>query len=325
MLGGSWLTDLVLDVAPRLPFRDGPTLRAQHPGLSDDDLAQMLISGAAKSSATIGAAGGALAAVEFAAPPTLLTAPAQLAAETLLVATVEIKLLAELHEVYGVPAAGPLRGRAMAYVVAWSERRGIDPLSSSLLVVLPGRLGQARPAEPADPPGRAQPHDAGPADERRGRRQHGQPPRDPTAGGAGPRRPPQPRPAPSAARPSAADPGRPGVVDGRSELGRPPAGHEPVRRGVRRVAHRRPHAGRDPAADQVVGRRVRRRARAPRGPGPGRAPPPGRGTAPGCGPARPAGRRRPPGRAPRSGPGPPRAAPRARAWRADPAAGPRAA
>jgi hypothetical protein len=133
VLGGSWLADLVLDVAPRLPFRDGPTLRAQHPGLSDDDLAQVIISGAAKSSAAIGAGGGALAAVEFAAPPLLLTAPVQLAAETLIVATVEIKLIAELHEVYGVPATGPLRGRALAYVVAWSERRGIDPLSPSLL------------------------------------------------------------------------------------------------------------------------------------------------------------------------------------------------
>jgi hypothetical protein len=133
LLTGGWLVDLLLDVAPRLPFRDGPTLRAQHPGLSDDDLAQVLISGAAKTSAAIGAAGGALAAVEFAAPPTLLTAPVQLAAETLLVAAAEVKLIAELHEVYGVPATGPLRGRAIAYVVAWSERRGIDPLSPSLL------------------------------------------------------------------------------------------------------------------------------------------------------------------------------------------------
>jgi hypothetical protein len=133
VLGGSWIADLLLDVAPRIPFRDGPTLRAQHPGLSDDDLAQVIISGAAKTSATVGAAGGALAAVEFTAPPTLLTAPVQLAAETLLVATVEIKLIAELHEVYGVPAIGPLRGRAVAYVLAWSERRGIDPLSPSLL------------------------------------------------------------------------------------------------------------------------------------------------------------------------------------------------
>ncbi len=133
VLGGTWLVELLLDVAPRLPFRDGPTLRAQHPGLSDDDLAQTLINGAAKTSSAIGAAGGALAAVEFAAPPTLLTAPVQVVAETLVVAAAEIKLIAELHEVYGVPATGPLRGRAIAYVVAWSERRGVDPLSPSLL------------------------------------------------------------------------------------------------------------------------------------------------------------------------------------------------
>jgi hypothetical protein len=133
VIGGSWLVDLLLDTAPRIPFRDGPTLRAQHPGLSDDDLAQTLISGAAKTTAAVGAAGGALAAVEFAAPPTLLTAPVQLAAETLLVAAAEVKLIAELHEVYGVPATGPLRGRAIAYVVAWSERRGVDPLSPTLL------------------------------------------------------------------------------------------------------------------------------------------------------------------------------------------------
>jgi hypothetical protein len=133
VLGGGWLVDLLLDVAPRLPFRDGPTLRAQHPGLSDDDLAQVIISGAAKTTAAVGAAGGALAAVEFVAPPTLLTAPAQLAAETLLVAAAEVKLIAELHEVYGVPVTGPLRGRAVAYVVAWSERRGVDPLSPSLV------------------------------------------------------------------------------------------------------------------------------------------------------------------------------------------------
>ena len=132
VLGGRWLTDLLIDIAPRLPVRDLATLRTQHPGLPDEDLAEAVISGAAKSTAAIGAAGGALAAVEFAAPPTLLTAPFQIAAETLLVAALEIKLLAELHEVYGVPATGPLRGRAMAYVVAWSERRGIDPLSSSM-------------------------------------------------------------------------------------------------------------------------------------------------------------------------------------------------
>lgn len=133
VLGGGWLVDLLLDVAPRIPVRSAATLRTQHPGLSDDDLAQVLISGAAKTTAAVGAAGGALAAVEFAAPPALLTVPAQIAAETLLVAAAEVKLLAELHEVYGVPVAGSARTRAQAYLVAWSERRGIDPISPATL------------------------------------------------------------------------------------------------------------------------------------------------------------------------------------------------
>lgn len=128
VLTGGWLADLLADVAPRIPIRDAGTLRAQHPGLDEDALARVLVTGAARASGTVGAAGGALAAVEFAAPPTLLSAPAQLAAETLLVAAIEIKLIAELHEIYGVPVQGTGRERAVAYLTAWTERRGIDPL-----------------------------------------------------------------------------------------------------------------------------------------------------------------------------------------------------
>lgn len=131
MLGGRWLTDLLIDAAPRLPLRDLSTLRAQHAGLPDEDLAEALISGAAKATGAVGAAGGALAAVEFAAPPTLLTAPFQIGAETLLIAAIEIKLIAELHEVYGAGVAGPPRQRAAAYLVAWTNRHGIDPLDAS--------------------------------------------------------------------------------------------------------------------------------------------------------------------------------------------------
>jgi hypothetical protein len=109
--------------------RDLTTLRDHHPGLDADDLAQALISGAAKSTGAVGAAGGALAAVQFTAPPTLLTIPVQIAAETLLVAAIEVKLIAELHEVYAAAVPGPTRGRMMAYLAAWTERRGIDPLS----------------------------------------------------------------------------------------------------------------------------------------------------------------------------------------------------
>ncbi len=133
VLGGRWLTDLLVGVAPRIPLRDLATLQAQHPGLAPDDLAQTLISGAAKATAAVGAAGGALAAVEFVAPPTLLSVPAQIAAETLLVAAIEVKLIAELHEVYGAGAAGSGPQRATAYLASWTNRRGLDPLDAEAL------------------------------------------------------------------------------------------------------------------------------------------------------------------------------------------------
>jgi hypothetical protein len=129
VLGGGWLVDLMLDTAPRIPVRSLETLQAQHPGLPADDLAQALVSGAAKATGAVGAAGGALAAVEYAAAPTLLTTPVQIAAETLLVAAIEVKLISELHEVYGVGVPGSTRQRMQAYLMSWTERRGIDPLS----------------------------------------------------------------------------------------------------------------------------------------------------------------------------------------------------
>ena len=128
VLGGRWLTDLVIDTAPRIPLRDRATLRAQHPGVSDEELAVALVAAAAKATGAVGAAGGALAAVEYTAMPTLLAAPVQIAAETLLVAVIEVKLIAELHEVYGAGVGGTPRQRAMAYLVAWTNRRGLDPL-----------------------------------------------------------------------------------------------------------------------------------------------------------------------------------------------------
>jgi hypothetical protein len=133
VVGGRWLTELLIDVVPRIPIRDLDALRAQHPGLSVDDLAETLISGAAKATGAVGVAGGALATIEFAAPPTLLTVPAQLAAEGLLIAAIEVKLIAELHEVYGAAVSGTPRQRALAYLVAWSNRRGINPLEPGAL------------------------------------------------------------------------------------------------------------------------------------------------------------------------------------------------
>lgn len=126
---GRWLGDVVIEVAPQLPIRDLPALREQYDGIDGDPLADALVTAAARATAAVGAAGGAVAAVEFAAPPALLTAPVLVAAETLAVVAIEVKLLAELHEVYGARPPGGSAQRAAAYVTAWVNQRGIDPRS----------------------------------------------------------------------------------------------------------------------------------------------------------------------------------------------------
>src|SRR5439155_382402 len=82
---------------------------------------------AARTTASLGAAAGLLASVEMAAPPTLLSAPVQIAAETLAVVAVEVKLIAELHEVYRRGVVGSPAVRGSAYLGSWVRRRGLGP------------------------------------------------------------------------------------------------------------------------------------------------------------------------------------------------------
>lgn len=137
---GRWLSEVVLDVAPQLPIRDRGALREQHDGVDGDALAEALVTAAARATAAIGAAGGAVAALEFAAPPALLTAPVLVAAETLAVVAIEVKLLAELHEVFDRRPAGGTAQRATAYVLAWASQHGIDPRQAPGLT---GAVGSA--------------------------------------------------------------------------------------------------------------------------------------------------------------------------------------
>ncbi|MEV4760197.1 hypothetical protein AB0J86_34560 [Micromonospora sp. NPDC049559] len=124
-----WLTDVVGDIAPRIPIRDQETLRRHLGGLEGDALAERLVRNAARATAGVGAAGGGLAAVEWTVTPTLLSAPILLAAETVAVVTIELKLIGELHEAYGVPLPGTGTQRAVALIHAWATRRGINPLT----------------------------------------------------------------------------------------------------------------------------------------------------------------------------------------------------
>jgi uncharacterized protein (DUF697 family) len=123
-----WMGDVVADVAPHVPIRDLETLRRHYPGLNDDDLADRLIKISALATAGVGATGGGVASIQWVAPPTLLSAPVLLAAETVAVVAIEIKLIGELHEIYGQPVRGSLGQRAVALIQAWSEQRGVNPL-----------------------------------------------------------------------------------------------------------------------------------------------------------------------------------------------------
>jgi len=64
-----------------------------------------------------------------------LRIPVEVAAETLAVVGIEIKLLAELHEIYGQPAVGSAADRARAYIGAWASRRGVYQVDGGLLLI----------------------------------------------------------------------------------------------------------------------------------------------------------------------------------------------
>ncbi|MET7684692.1 hypothetical protein [Streptomyces sp. NPDC005423] len=119
--GLAYLADRIIDIAPRVPVRDLEKLRGQYPGLGPEQLADKLVVGAANATSTVGAGIGAAAMLPV--PPAM---PTELAAEITGVAAIELKLIAELHEVYGVRPAGNLRQRSTAYLNAWSGERGID-------------------------------------------------------------------------------------------------------------------------------------------------------------------------------------------------------
>jgi hypothetical protein len=73
-----------------------------------------------------------VSAIQWAAPPALLTAPVLLAAETIAVVAVEIKLIGELQELYGQPVPGGHAQRAITLLQAWAGRRGVN-------LMVPGR------------------------------------------------------------------------------------------------------------------------------------------------------------------------------------------
>ncbi|GGJ04995.1 hypothetical protein [Streptomyces brasiliensis] len=134
--GLSYLADRIIDIAPRIPVRDLATLRRQFPGLGPEQIADRLVAGAANATSTVGAGVGAAAMLPV--PPAM---PTELATEITGVAAIELKLIAELHEVYGLRPPGSLKARSTAYLSSWSGERGIDVLKpSSINLALGGQM-----------------------------------------------------------------------------------------------------------------------------------------------------------------------------------------
>jgi len=128
--GMNWLTGQVVAMGPRLRIRDQAALRAQFPGQSDDDIAQLLVERAARAAAAVGGATGAWAVL-----PALPAFPVEVAAETLAVVGIEVKLVAELHEIYGMAATGSGAERARSYLGSWATRKGVYQVDGGLLII----------------------------------------------------------------------------------------------------------------------------------------------------------------------------------------------
>ncbi|WP_344051428.1 hypothetical protein [Streptomyces thermoalcalitolerans] len=127
------LAGRLIETAPRIPVRDLTTLRRYFPGLGPEEIADRLVTGAVRGAGAVGAGVGSVAAL-----PTPLAMPAELAAGVLGTAAVEFKLIAELHEVYGLRAPGTARQRAALYLAEWTKGRGLtiaQPVPAAGLVL----------------------------------------------------------------------------------------------------------------------------------------------------------------------------------------------
>ena len=136
--GTGWLADQVVAMAPRLRVRDQAALHVQFPGKSPDEIADALIEGAARAAAAAGGAVGMASAL-----PVLPAFPVEIAAETLVLVGIELKLVAELHEAYGSPAPGKFPERMSAYIAAWAHRRGVFMIEGGLIFAAGSPLARA--------------------------------------------------------------------------------------------------------------------------------------------------------------------------------------
>ncbi len=146
MASGRWLAEWLVDNAPRIPVRDRATLEA-HYAKQGPELADEVIRAASRSSAAVGASVGVLVGAKELAPPAWLTIPMELLSETMAVAVIELKLVAELHGIFERPMPMAPAQRNLALVMAWAERRGVGPATLAQRGGMADALGRRARAE----------------------------------------------------------------------------------------------------------------------------------------------------------------------------------
>lgn len=138
---GRGLVDEVTAAAIRLPVRDQQALFRQFPGRSPDQIADTLVRTSARSTGMVGAMIGLWSVL-----PIVPAFPIEVAAETLAVVGIEIKLVAELYEVYGMGLSGPMPERMTGYLAAWAGQgdTALAPAGLALAVSSPLRKQVSR-------------------------------------------------------------------------------------------------------------------------------------------------------------------------------------
>lgn len=146
MANGRWLAEWLVDNAPRIPVRDRATLEA-HYAKQGPELIDEVIRSASRSSAAVGASVGVLVGAKVLAPPAWVTIPMELVSETMAVAVVELKLVAELHGLFERPMPTSPAQRNLALVMSWAERRGVSPATLARRGGMADVLGRRARAE----------------------------------------------------------------------------------------------------------------------------------------------------------------------------------
>jgi hypothetical protein len=134
-------TDRLLTTLPSTRARSYDELRARYPDSTPDQVAEKLVSSATRASAVVGAATGTWALL-----PLVPALPLDVAGNSLAIAAIEVRLIAELHQAYAVPDPDEPTGGTVAALAGWGEKRRalIAPGSVALAVSSPLRGGLLR-------------------------------------------------------------------------------------------------------------------------------------------------------------------------------------